>query len=76
MRDVGVGSAVFDVIVGFLSGKVQRVVVDGVCSENVMVVYSVPQGCVLGPLLFLLFTCNLLIILENILVDYANDSRL
>ena len=52
LRDVCVGGAVFDVISGFLSGRVQRVVVDGIRSENVKVVSLVPQGNVLGPLLF------------------------
>ena len=71
--DVGVGGAVFDVIVGFLSDRVQRVVVDGIRSENVTVVASDPQGSVLDLLLFLLYTSDLRIILENILVGYADD---
>ena len=40
--DVGVGGAVFEVIAGFLSGRVQKVVVDGIRSENVRLVSGVP----------------------------------
>ena len=71
-----VSGAVFDIIAGFLSDRVQRVVVDGIRSENVRVVSGVPQGCVLGPLLFLLYTSDLPITLENMLVGYADDSTL
>ena len=60
----------------FLSGRVQRVVVDGVRSENVSVVAGVSQGSVLGLLLFLLYTRDLPIILENILVGCVDDFTL
>ena len=59
LRDVRDGAAVFDVIACFLSDRVQRVVVDGISSENVRVVSCVLQGSVLGHLLFLLYTCDL-----------------
>ena len=35
-----------------------------------------PQGSVLGPLLFLLYTSELFYILENKLISYADDSTL
>ena len=35
-----------------------------------------PQGSVLGPLLYLLYTSELFFILENKLIGYADDSTL
>ena len=45
-------------------------------SKLVNVVLVVPQGSVLGPLLFLLYTSELFSILENKLIGYADDSTL
>ena len=50
--------------------------VDGYRSKLVNVVSRVPQGCVLGPLLFLLYTSELFFILENKLIGHADDSTL
>ena len=49
---------------------------DGCRSKLVNVVSGVPQGSVLGPLLFLLYTSKLFSILENKLIVYADDSTL
>ena len=49
---------------------------DACRSKLVNVVSGVPQGSVLGPLLFLLHTSELFFILENKLIGYADDSTL
>ena len=64
------------VLTQFLSKRPQHVMVDGCWSKLVNVVSGVQQGSVLGPLLFLLYTSELLSILENKLIDYADDSTL
>ena len=54
----------------------QYVVVDGYRSKLVNVVSGVPQGSVLGPQLFLLYTAKLFSIVEKKLYGYADDSTL
>ena len=73
---VGVGGSVPSVLKQFLSNRSQYVVVDGCRSKLVNVVSGVPQGSVLGPQLFLLYTAELFSVVENKLYGYADDSSL
>ena len=50
--------------------------VDGCRSKLVNVVSGVPQGSVLGSLLFLLYTLELFSILEYKLIGYTDDASL
>ena len=56
---VGVVGSVLSVLTQFLSNRSQYVVVDGCLSKLVNVVSGVPQGSVLCPQLFLLYTAEL-----------------
>ena len=50
---LGIGGSVLSILTEFLSNRSQQVMVDGCRSKLVNVVSGVPQGSVLGPLLFL-----------------------
>ena len=60
----------------FLSDRWQRVVVEGAASEWIPIISGVPQGSVLGALLFILFTSEMFELVENRLFAYADDSTL
>ena len=72
---MGIGGSLLSILTQFLSNQSQQVMVDG-CRSKLVNVSGVPQGRVLGPLLFLLYTSELFSILENKLIGYADDSTL
>ena len=51
----------------------RRIVVDGQFNDYRKVILGVPQGDVLGPLFFILYTHDMWLGLENKLVSYADD---
>ena len=64
------------ILTQFISNRSQHVRVYSCRSKLVHVLSGVPQGNVLGPLLFLLYTSELFSIQENKLVVHADDSTL
>ena len=79
LRSSGFNPALTRLICSYLTGRLQVVVVDGVSSQSVPVVSGVPQGSVLGPLLFLLYIddiTNIQLPCESNMVLYADDILL
>ena len=50
--------------------------VDSATSEWIPIVSSMPQGSLLGPLLFILYASEMFVLMENRLYAYTDDSTL
>ena len=62
-------------IYNYLSNRKQRVKIDDSYSSWSEILYGVPQGSILGPLLFNIFTCDMFYFVEDFeIANYADDS--
>ena len=78
-RTFGVGSVALDWIDSYLRSRSQSVLYDGVRSSVRHLHHGVPQGSVLGPLLFLLYTADLDRLAASLGLSshfYADDTQL
>ena len=79
LQAIGLDAYLVQWITDYLTNRMQYVVVNGVASKPLSVISGVPQGSVLGPLLFLIFIngiAELPLSPESKLVMYADDILL
>ena len=78
-KSYGVGGTALAWISSFIQGRQQSVIFNGHQSARIQLKYGVPQGSVLGPLLFILYTSDVISIAASLGVgahSYADDSQL
>ena len=76
---VGLSGVVLDWIESFLSDRIQRISYNGQLSAMLEVLFGVPQGSVLGLLLYILYTADLAHVVARhglSLHQYADDCQL
>ena len=77
LRKYGFNQRMINWILSFLSNRSQTVVVNGVKSAICKILSGVPQGTVLGPILFLLFINDLEAVVRNSKIGFfADDTRI
>ena len=76
MANYGIRGQTLNWIKAFLLNRTQRVVVRGAVSKHFDVTSGVPQGSVLGPVLFLIFINDLPLEVISPLSLFADDSKI
>ena len=76
LQSYGIGGRVLDWINNFLTDRRQRVLVQGSESSWVKVLSGVPQGSVLGPVLFVCYINDMPDTISSLIYMYADDNKM
>ena len=76
IRAYGISENICEWIEDFLKDRKQIVKINGKGSKEEVMISGVPQGSVIGPLLFVIFINDLPDLVESILMLFADDSKI
>ena len=76
LRRMGISGPLLDWFRSYLDQRHQRVVIEGSYSDFLQVNAGVPQGSILGPLLFLLFINDIVVDIGSNIKLFADDTSL
>ena len=76
LRSKGICGKLYDWFKSYLSDRFQRVVIKGQLSNLVKILAGVPQGSILGPLLFILYIDDIINDIETNILLFADDTSI
>ena len=76
LEAIGIKGRLLGWIKEWLTGQKQRVVINGMASDWKDVLSGIPQGSILGPLLFIIFINDLDLGIKNSILKFADDTKL
>ena len=76
LRRMGISGPLLDWFQSYLSQRFQRVAMEGCASEFLEIKAGVPQGSILGPLLFLIYINDIVDEIETNIRLFADDTTL
>ena len=76
LKTFGFGSNLLQWIENYLQGRYQSVMIEGQVSSPLPVTSGVPQGSIIGPLLFVLYINDICDVCTSFMKLYADDAKL
>ena len=76
LKQNGISGSLFKLLANYLNNRKHRVVLNGSCSDYSEIESGVPQGSVLGPLLFLIYINDLERNIKSNINFFADDTML
>ena len=74
LKQIGIEGQALDIVKDFLTNREQRVVIDGQFSEWAPITAGVPQGSILGPLLFLVYINDITEVISSDMRFFSVDT--
>ena len=76
LESYGITGDILDWVTSFLRNRTQRIMVNGETSEWMQVASGVPQGNVLGPVLFVVFINDMPEVTHSFIQMFADDAKI
>ena len=74
LEQIGIEGKMIYILKSFLSNRMQRVAMNGKTSDWANIEAGVPQGSILGPILFLVYINDIIDIVESDIRIFADDT--